>query len=74
MRVRKLTRIPRISTVAMLALIAAGCDRGEATDGISTEVNQADDAAVDDVLGANSVEANEATVPAEPVNSETASD
>jgi hypothetical protein len=60
MRQRNLGRIPKISTLAMLALLAAGCGNSEASNGISPDVNAPEDAAVDDVLGANDNAANAA--------------
>ena len=58
MRQCNLGRIPKISTVAMLALFAAGCGNSEASNGITPDVNATEDAAVDDVLGANDNSAN----------------
>ena len=46
-------RIPRISTVVMILLMVAGCSDGGSANGMSTDSNMTDDAAVDDVLGAN---------------------
>ena len=53
MRTRNLVRIPKITTIAMLALIAAGCDNQAATNDMSIEGNLAGDAAANDLLGAN---------------------
>ena len=60
MAMRKYMRVPRISTIAMLALIAAGCNSGESTNGMSTEANLTDDAAANDVLGADGTAADRA--------------
>ena len=69
MHVRDVTRIAKISTVGMLALIAAGCNDSDASGGMSTDANTTDDAAVDDVLGANDVAANNLAAPADTPNS-----
>ncbi len=62
MTTRKLMRIPKITTVAMLALIAAGCNNNDASNDMSTDVNLTGDAAANDVLGANAMTDNEAAV------------
>ena len=62
---RKMMRIPRISTAAMLLVIVAGCNDGQTTNGMSTEANMAQDATADDVLGANEPAANEAALAAD---------
>ena len=56
-------RIATYTTVAALALAAAACNSGDqAANDISAEANLAEDAAVNDVLGANSATDNEAAV------------
>ena len=63
MRLRKLMRIPKISTAAMIALIAAGCTDSGATNGMSTDPDMTNDAAAADVLGANEAADANATAP-----------
>jgi putative membrane protein len=56
-------RIATYTTVAALALAAAACNSGDqAANDISAEANLAEDAAVNDVLGANAMTDNEAAV------------
>lgn len=62
MRRRNLTKIPKFSLVAMLVVIAAGCN-GDSSGGMSTDTNGAKDAAADDVLGANDMAANDTRSP-----------
>jgi len=55
-------RLATLTTVAALALAAAACGNEPTSDDLSTEANLAEDAAADDVLGANAMTDNEAAV------------
>ena len=60
MRIRQILQVAAI----LSAIISAGCDRGGASGkDVSTDVNLSDDAAADDVLGANEAAANGARTP-----------
>ena len=48
-------RIVKLTTVAALALAAAACNNTDSGSDVSTDVNLAEDTAVNDVLGANQV-------------------
>ena len=65
MRLGKLKRIPTISAVAILALLASGCGNSDASNGITPDVNATEDAALDDVLGANDNAGNNTALPAD---------
>ncbi len=56
-------RIGILTTVAALALAAAACDKTYTGNEISTETNLTEDSAVNDVLGANQVANEAATMP-----------
>lgn len=55
-------RIATLTGVAGLALAVAACNNNQPDNGLSTEANLAEDAAVNDVLGANALTENEAAV------------
>jgi putative membrane protein len=55
-------RIATLTTVAAFALAAAACNNNQAANDVSTDVNLAEDAAANDVLGANAMTDNEAAV------------
>jgi putative membrane protein len=55
-------RIATLTGVAAIALAAAACNNSEAGNDLSIEANLAEDAAADDVLGANAAPDNEAAV------------
>ncbi len=55
-------RIPRITSLAVLALIAAGCESRETGNEISTNADLVADSGADDALGANMMTDNEAAV------------
>lgn len=63
MHFRQFIGVPNIAAVALLALAATGCGNSAGSDGISTDSNEAEDAAVDDVLGGNDTSANDTRAP-----------
>jgi hypothetical protein len=64
MRLLTVLQLPKVATIAMLALISSGCNNSDASGGMSTDANSTEDAALDDVLGANNVAANNLAAPA----------
>ena len=65
MRLLTVLQLPKVATIAMLALISSGCNNSDASGGMSTDANTTEDAALDDVLGANNVAANNLAAPAD---------
>ena len=67
-------RIVTLTTVAAIALAAAACTNNGASNDVSTDVNLAEDAAANDVLGANATDAAMPTDSAGFANAAAASD
>ena len=65
MRLLTVLQLPNVATIAMFALISSGCNNSDASGGMSTDANTTEDAALDDVLGANNVAANNLAAPAD---------